>query len=94
MWSSKNYWLKKPDSRKLNSPFFPAKAECNLDNCKVYTFNIADEAVQIGQDISEEMCQQTNKQAHTNTTLNRPAAEGLLTIRFHLRLLLGVLPTV
>ena len=39
----KNYWLKKTDSRKVNSPFFRARAECKFDNCKLYTFYIDDE---------------------------------------------------
>ena len=29
----KNYWLKKPDSRKVNSPFLRARASCKFENC-------------------------------------------------------------
>ena len=36
----KNNWLEKPNSRKVNSPFFRARAKCKFDNCKLYTFYI------------------------------------------------------
>ena len=39
----KNYWFKKIDSRKVNSPLLRARAECKFDNCRVYTFYIDDE---------------------------------------------------
>ena len=39
----KNYWFKKFDSRKVNSPFFRARAECKFENCRFYTFYIDNE---------------------------------------------------
>ena len=40
----KNYWLKNPDRRKVNSPFFRARAFCKFENCCSYIFYI-DEAL-------------------------------------------------
>ena len=40
----KKYWLKKPDSRKVNSPFLRARASCKFANCCSYIFYI-DEAL-------------------------------------------------
>ena len=40
----KNYWLKKPDSRKVSSPFLRARASCKFENCCSYIFYI-DEAL-------------------------------------------------
>ena len=37
-----NYWLKKPDSRKVNSPSFRARAYCKFENCRSYIFYIDD----------------------------------------------------
>ena len=37
-----NYWLKKPDSRKVNSPLFRARASCKFENCRSYIFYIDD----------------------------------------------------
>ena len=37
----KNYWLKKPRSRKVNSPFLRARTECKFDKYKLYTVVIA-----------------------------------------------------
>eukprot|EP00800_Vazella_pourtalesii_P011446 TRINITY_DN2754_c0_g1_i2.p1 TRINITY_DN2754_c0_g1~~TRINITY_DN2754_c0_g1_i2.p1 ORF type:complete len:226 (-),score=4.54 TRINITY_DN2754_c0_g1_i2:48-725(-) len=39
----KNYWFKKIDSRKVNSPLLRARAECKFDNLRVYIFHIEDE---------------------------------------------------
>ena len=39
----KNYWFKKIDSCKVNSPLLRARAVCKFDNCRVYTFYIDDE---------------------------------------------------
>ena len=41
-----NYWLKKTDSRKVNSPFFRARAYCKFGNCGSYIFYI-DEALNL-----------------------------------------------
>ena len=37
------YRLKRLDSRKVNSPFLRARAECKFDNCRDYIFYIEDE---------------------------------------------------
>ena len=37
-----NYWLKKLDSRKVNSPFFRARASCKFENCQSCIFYIDD----------------------------------------------------
>ena len=37
-----NYWLKKTDSHKHNSPFFRARAYCKFENCRSYFSNIDD----------------------------------------------------
>ena len=35
-----NYWLKKPDSHKVNSPFLRASASCKYENYSSYTFYV------------------------------------------------------
>ena len=56
-----NYWLKKPDSRKVNSPFFRARASCKFENCLSYIFYIDDALNLLDNDIivkfySEGIC--------------------------------------
>ena len=46
-----NYWLKKPDSRKVNSPFFRARASCKFENCRSYIFYIDDAVNLLDNDI-------------------------------------------
>ena len=36
----KNYWLKNPDGRKVNSPFLRARGSCKFENCRSYIFYI------------------------------------------------------
>ena len=37
-----NYWFKKSSSRKINSPYFRASAECKFSNCLKFDFYIDD----------------------------------------------------
>ena len=46
-----NYWLKKPNSRKVNSPFFKARASCKFENCRSYIFYIDDAVNLLDNDI-------------------------------------------
>ena len=46
-----NYWLKKPNSRKVNSPFFRARASCKFENCRSYIFYIDDAVNLLDNDI-------------------------------------------
>ena len=62
----KNYWFKKIDSRKVNSPLLRARAECKFDNCRVYTFYIDDETSSSNHCIVVKFCLGSLSLQHTD----------------------------
>ena len=64
-----NYWLKKPDSRKVNSPFFRARAYCKFENCGAYFFYIDEALNLLDNDIIVKFTQKDI--CHFNTQMDR-----------------------